>query len=160
MAGQRKQRVQLRMETLEDRTAPAVIAFVDHGDLRIKPTDGAADTITITQTAPGSYTVTGSGGTVVNGVADNAVTLTGVTRDFRINTGGGNDTLTLDTVTVPRNLKIETGSGDDIVTLTGVTVTNKTKSINTGSGDDTINIDGSTFNGKFKLKTKKGNDTV
>jgi len=120
----------------------------------------------------------GDGTTTINGSTDPFMVL-GANREFKINLGGGNNTLSMLNATVSRSLLITTGDTDNtvsldnvrtgkrlslrmgeganMVTLTGCDITEKSI-IRTDNGPDDISIDGSNFRGG--IVTKDGDDII
>ncbi len=76
-----------------------------------------------------------------------------------VETGIGNDTISLVGVAAPGFLRIGSGFGDDALELTDVSAAGKA-SIDTGPGSDTVSLTPGTFGGKFRLATRSGNDDV
>jgi hypothetical protein len=118
----------------------AVTASLINGSLSIVG-DDAADEIAIVGTAnPGELTITGSNGTVVNGLANVAATIGGVIGGLAINSDGGDDVISLDNVFLAASIFITTGEGDDRVTLgaRGEVSANGELDIDTGPGNDQV----------------------
>lgn len=82
-----------------------------------------------------------------------------VPTNIAIETGLGNDAVTVGDVSVPGFLRIGLGSGDDTLQVTG-TSAGKKATIDGGAGDDTINLAPGTIGGKFRLNAKSGDDDV
>jgi hypothetical protein len=76
-----------------------------------------------------------------------------------IETGSGNDSITLVNLAVPGFLRIATKSGNDTLDISATSTAGKT-SIDTGPGNDSIVLVPGTFGGKFALVTHGGDDTV
>jgi hypothetical protein len=105
----------------------------------------------------------GSGSTAVFGGSTSAVNPTA--RSVTIIGTGNSEGAVVSNGTVQKNLNVALmGGGNDTVTLDSLTV-GATTNITTGSGADTVSIDdsgsqGSSFGGAFTLNTGAGNDTV
>ncbi len=76
-----------------------------------------------------------------------------------VETGTGNDVVTLTDVVVPGFLRIGTGNGDDVLVLSDTSTASKV-SIATGPGNDTVRLSPGAIGGKFHLKTAGGDDEV
>jgi hypothetical protein len=78
-----------------------------------------------------------------------------------INTGAGNDTVTIDAEasTIGSSLVLTTGAGLDTVTLFALLVNGPTVA-NLGDGNNTLNVDNSRFRGPVSLVTGTGIDTI
>ncbi len=76
-----------------------------------------------------------------------------------VETGTGNDDVTLVDVVVPGFLRIGTGAGDDVLDISDTSTAQKV-SIGTGPGNDTVRLTPGAFGGKFHLKTNGGDDEV
>lgn len=76
-----------------------------------------------------------------------------------VETGTGNDVVTLTDVVVPGFLRIGTGDGDDLLDVSETSTASKV-SIATGPGDDTVHLSPGAIGGKFHLKTAGGDDEV
>jgi hypothetical protein len=117
--------------------------------------DDSADTVTIEE-APGGLTVTGFGGTLVDG-ASAVVTIPGVER-LTVKLGDGNDRLTLTNVILARGFDLRLGRGNDTVFVDGGAA--GSSRIRTGNGyDDVIVFDSPSFD-SLSVETSNGNDFV
>jgi hypothetical protein len=76
-----------------------------------------------------------------------------------VETGTGNDAVTLTDVAVPGFLRIGTGNGDDVLDVSDTSTASKV-SIATGPGNDTVRLAPGAIGGKFHLKTAGGDDEV
>ena len=94
-----------------------------------------------------------------NGVPFTFAKTVAVPTNVAIETGIGNDHVTVGNVSVPGFLRIGLGSGDDTLDVTG-TSSAKKATIDGGAGDDTIRLAPGTIGGKFRLNAKAGNDDV
>jgi FG-GAP-like repeat len=116
----------LALHTLEDRFTPAgnLTARLLVGSLVVTG-DAESNTLAVTQTAPGSFTITTEDGTTVNGNTD-PVTVSGVTRDLVLRLGRGNDRVRFgagfggsgdvnETVAVSRDLVVDGGPGNNAI---------------------------------------------
>jgi len=79
--------------------------------------------------------------------------------NIAIETGIGNDHVTVGAVSVPGFLRIGLGSGNDVLDVTGTSCAKKA-AIDGGDGNDTIHLDPGTIGGKFRLNAKAGTDEV
>ena len=136
---------------------PSVTVKLRKGDLVVLGSK-LPEAIEITQGANANeFIVTGLDFTQVNG--QGVVTIAGVKDDFRISMRGGEDTVRLDSLTVPDKLILKTGSGNDHVEVTNVNVRGTTN-INTGWGNDSVVIDPTEFRRNARIKTGSGADLV
>ncbi len=78
---------------------------------------------------------------------------------WKINLGGGNDTVTVNGAQLAQSLAIGAGDGNDTVNLTGSTIGGTTQ-VNLGSGQDNINVQSSTFTGRTSLSTGSGDSST
>lgn len=76
-----------------------------------------------------------------------------------VETGTGNDVVTLTDVVVPGFLRIGTGNGDDVLDVSDTSTASKV-SITTGPGEDSVRLAPGVIGGKFHLKTNGGDDEV
>jgi hypothetical protein len=118
----------LGLESLEGREVPAgvVTTAVSHGNL-IVTGDNSANQITVSQAATGQVTITGTGGTNVDGGTASTRSFTG---NLVIKLKGGNDTVSFDLtnpIDLPHDLTVSYGPKD-----TGTKVTQTT---NAGAND-------------------------
>ena len=170
----------LALEPLERRWMMAgdVTAAVVNGNLQIH-SDDLADKITVTQLSPGEFTVTGVGGTTING-GTTPFDATGVTNNVAIKMGNGDDSVLVQNASCQGSLSIKAGNGNDTVDLFDSQVT-KSVSICTGTGNDDIHLGeapvavtssaattapspttltGITVGDYLRIKTGDGNDNV
>ena len=130
----------LGVEALELRAMMTgnVTAVVEaNGSLRISG-DTADNGIVITQTATNTFQVAGDATTTINGqTLGTPAVLSGVTKSFKIEMNSGNDSVTIQNLTVPKNLKLEGNAGDDTLLVSNVIV-NGNAVIKGGAGVDTI----------------------
>ncbi|MEA3186838.1 MAG: hypothetical protein QOD99_668 [Chthoniobacter sp.] len=164
------------IELLEQRIAPALLApTLAKGVLTLRhdPASAVADNLLITQTAPGTFTVTDTG-TVTNYTIpagfiksidlqlgdttdslDFKPTTDGLSGFFKIATGGGGDTLTLESVSgtsgrIGGALTILGGIGADTVTLKGGIAVGGLLSFKGGGNNDKLEANNA-FLGKVSL---------
>lgn len=158
-----------------------VTAVVDPNGTLVITGDGLDNGITITQTATGTYQVAGDTTTTVNNqTLLTPAVLPGVTRSFKIEMLDGNDSVTIQNLTVPRNLKLEGGDDNDTLLVSNVTVhgnviiegndgtdtititqvqADRSVSVSGGDGTDTLNVNQS--QGNFLLiNSRRGKDVV
>ena len=143
-----------RVEALEERAVPATIRLI--GD-SLYISNQVATTLTLTATAPNTFTVQDGAQTVANVRVGGTVNITGrtlndnilvqmngntFTGNFLINSGNGNDTIDFRNGESRGNLTLLTGYGDDSVAL--------------GSNGTA----GLTVGGAIQLTDQYGNDTV
>jgi hypothetical protein len=122
------------LESLECRLTPSgnVTTSLVGGNLTI--TDNApTSSLTLSQTAAGTITITPDAGTTINGKAG-PVTISGVTGGLNVNLGTGNDTLTFDLS--------HHGFAVGSVSITGTTG-NKTVLTNTAGTANALDVHGS-----------------
>ncbi|MFO0789547.1 MAG: hypothetical protein U0805_08815 [Pirellulales bacterium] len=120
--------------------------------------------ITITAGAiPGQVIVQGqtAGGsaTRINGTPNGTTTLNGFFGDLKVNMASGQDSLTINGVTVRGNTTLKTGRGIDNVAILNVNSWGNVK-VKTGNGSDNLTVANTTVAGKTVLKTGTGNDLV
>jgi hypothetical protein len=134
-----------RLEGRQLMAAGNVTAVVESGDLVIRAADPGnfAESFKVRQVANDQFTVEGFNGTKVNGATTR--TFSGVFDDVRIYTYGGADNVqVLGTSTGPNlrivdNLQIDSGSGNDTITVKYAEVGTDVK-IDTGAGVDTTKL--------------------
>ena len=189
LSPRRAKNAKLRFEALEGRlmlNGDVTVKVNRFGDLSIHG-DGAGNGIAITQTAEGTYEITGieagatPGPTTING--QDFVTVA-VRRNVTINLPRGDNQVAIggaDTVTIPGQLTINTGSGNDQVQLTGVDIargtvirtgkgndqvrlytvsTQKSAEVRTGGGVDAVFVESSDFLKNFRVRGGTGDDLV
>jgi len=127
-------------EQLESRQLMAVTTSLDRGTLTITGDDAADDIAIVGTSNPGELIITGRNGTLVNGVADGATTISGVSFSLEIALNGGNDVLSMDNVFIAGWISIGTSDGDDIVTLgqNGEVSPARFLGIDSGDGNDRV----------------------
>ena len=165
MAKSHKKTRRCRFESLENRQLLA-------GDVAVKIFNGNLNIIGdrldngITLTAGGLPNqvviagVTQSGtATGLNGTPNGSVTLPNFDGNLKINMMEGNDSVTINNLTIKGNTKIKTGKDLDVLTLSGTTINGKSK-INLGGRSDMLTITASVLKGKTKINAKSGNDMV
>ena len=138
----------LRMEQLERRDLMAgnVTATVSGGNLVITG-DSASNSVAVSRVDATTYKVWGKtwGGqdTWLRGVANGAVTLSGVTGDITVNMNAGNDEISFHgtnasyPLVAPRDLKVYTQDGNDTVSMFNVRA-GRDMYVNTGAGVDSF----------------------
>lgn len=94
----------------------------------------------------------GIGGGVAALEVGGGTTPLAIPSDMVIQTGSGNDVVTVTDTNVGGSLTMNTGAGHDTVTATTVTV-NRDAVINTGAGDDTVALSADTINGALVVNT-------
>jgi hypothetical protein len=171
-------RARLSAEPLGDRTVPAVSAIVSSGTLLVTGSAvNAGDTITVTQTAPGAFTVT-DGGTPVtvegSGPVNNVDVRLGRTSDtvgidlggftlpgsVSASLGGGTDSLTVSNGTINGDLGVRGGPGRDTVTVADPLTVNGALAVATSGGDDTVSVGAATIAGGASFDLAGGDDTL
>lgn len=155
---------QLGMESLETRDLMAgnVIARVVDGNLVVRG-DAQSNYVVITPTGTANrFKVEGIGCTINN----ESSVLLGVSKDFSIKLGDGNDRLKLGTNTdlmlLPGALKIAMGTGEDIVAGDRIRGTDAAFSLGlTDEADaDSITLNRSVFTGTAAFQMGDGDDKV
>ena len=154
-------RVALKLEPLEQRMLLSgnVVVSVFHGDLLVKG-DNAGNSIVLDQSglATGQIRVTsGASVTTINGAAGPTV-FSGVTKDVRFEMGG-NDTVELNSVSVPRNLLFRDGKGTDTLTTDSSTIAGKMR-IATKQGELDYSDSASTVDRNLTIANRRGGSTV
>jgi hypothetical protein len=144
------------VEPLEDRWVPAVSATISSGTLLIT---GAAvnpgDTIAITQTGPGEFTVTDGGNPV-------AVSGSGAVTDVVLRLGRANDNVSIDLGASPLagSVSARLGGGKDSLAVLRGTIGGDLE-VTGGPGRDAVSVaDGVTVNGTLAVATAGGDDSV
>jgi hypothetical protein len=138
--GARLCRRSFSFERLENRELMAVTTSLSRGTLSITG-DDASDDIAIVGTAtPGELVVKGRNGTLVDGIANGATTVSGVTFNLEVALNDGHDVLSMDDVYIAGSISIGTHDGDDVVTLgeNGEVSPARALTINTGEGNDRV----------------------
>ncbi len=157
----------LRFESLENRDLMAgnvTVSRTEIGDLLIAG-DSAANVFALVQTGATMYQITGDQGTSINGRSVQQVV--NVTGSILINTGAGDDQVTIGSMTsalptrIHGELNVKTGAGVDRVQL--FNVTGGIATIQTGSNAedevDRVNVRSSAFV-NLSLATGGGNDVI
>jgi hypothetical protein len=132
-----KLRARLSLEPLESRYCPALTASVSHGLLTVS---GAAaspsDTITVKETAAGTFEVDDNGTAVSSG-------LTNVSGVRIALTGNADHVLEVDlgAFTLAGNLSVNLGGGTNALTVSDGSITGRLSVVG-GSGTDTIDLGG------------------
>lgn len=155
-----------KFESLENRQMMAgdVMASVHAGTLFIKG-DQFNNGITITAGAlPNQVIITGTNiagvGTNVNGLLNAPVAINGVTKDIQINMKAGNDTVTVNNLTLLGSMKVKMGAGVDTLNIVnGTTICGDLKVV-TGGSADTVTVTDSTVQGLAKFRTGGDCDTL
>ena len=150
-------RVRLSGEPLEDRSVPAVSATISSGTLFVT---GAAtnpgDTITITQTAPGTFTV-------ADGTTQVTVEGSGTVSNVDVRLGKASDTVSIDlgTFTLAGSVSASMGSGNtDSLSVANGTIGGNLD-VKGGPGRDVVTVaDGLTVLGGATFDLAGGNDTL
>jgi hypothetical protein len=135
--------------------ADEITGALSGGTLKLKG-DTAANTLTIDQAGlnPGQLRVTGGNATTIDGQANEV--FSNVTGGLQVDLGAGDDTLTLDTITLPGTVKIKMGAGANTLTITAGTYAG-TVDVDLGSGDDVLQICGGTVvDGGLVIKVGAG----
>jgi len=154
-----------KFESLETRQMMAgdVSASVHAGTLCIKG-DNLSNGITITAGAiPNQVIITGTtvggSGTTVNGITNAPVAVNNVTMDININMKGGNDTVTINNLTVNGTTNIKTGAGIDTVHVNASTICGDLK-VKTGGSADTVTVVASSVAGEAIFATQGDCDNL
>jgi len=141
--------------TADATTVPGTLVIVG---------DNSANVLVLTQVSPGVIKITPAG-TKLNG-SSSAQKFT-VTNGIYIDMGGGSDSLTLKSLTVPgidetysAGLAILMGTGNDALVMSQVTVADGYCAIDTGDGSDATAIDRNNFNHSFYIDGGNGNNAI
>jgi hypothetical protein len=148
-----------KFESLENRQMMAgdVVASVHAGTLFIKG-DQYNNGITITAGAiPNQVIITGTNiagvGTNVNGLLNTPVAINNVTKDIKINMKAGNDTVTVNNLSIFGSMKVNMGAGVDTFNVVNGSVICGDLKVVTGGSADTITITDSTVQGVARFET-------
>ena len=148
-----------KFESLENRQMMAgdVSASVHAGTLFIKG-DNLSNGITITAGAiPNQVIITGTtiagAGTTVNGITNLPVAVNNVTMGMKINMKGGNDTVTINNLTLNGTAKINTGAGIDTLIVNASTICGDLN-VKTGGSADHVTVNASNVAGQAIFKTQ------
>src|SRR5262245_33887956 len=143
----RSRRSVLSLQPLEGRLVPAgnLLASVSATGLLTLTGDADANDVTLTVT-PTNVTLTGNGGTTVNGVA--APVILGTTKSIKADLKGGNDTLSIDgtaSFSLTGSASITLGDGDNILNLvTTGKIDIGSLTVKAGDGSDIVTVQGGT----------------
>ncbi len=155
-----KNRFSPKFEKLEQKQLLAGDVFVSvaNGSLLI---EGDAQDNQVSVSAGderGSFIVRGENGTNVNyeGSEGDSQEVSGVRRDIVVNTGGGDDSVTIDGVRA-RRLTVRTGAGNDVVSVLNSRAVDL--AFATGSGNDAASVSNTRIN-RGNLSTNRGSDVV
>jgi hypothetical protein len=147
-----------KFESLENRQMMAgdVMASVHAGTLFIKG-DNLSNGITITAGAiPNQVIITGTtvagSGTTVNGITNAPVAVNNVTKDVKIKLLAGNDSVTVNNLTVMGTLKFNGGGGVNTIAVNSSTICGDLE-VRTGGSADTITITSTLVNGEAEFDT-------
>lgn len=110
----------------------------------------------------GNVVVRGLDDTTINGGTADFVLAAGtaIPRDFYSFLGAGNDSLSVDGVTIGRHANIQAGAGNDSVAIMGSSVIGWNLNINGSGGNDTISVQDSNVTGTAKLTGGSGADLM
>ncbi|MFY9257003.1 MAG: peptidylprolyl isomerase [Fuerstiella sp.] len=111
----------------------------------------------------GNVVVRGADGTTINGSSNDFVLATGSTSipgSLYASLDNGNDTFTIDGVTLPGNAFISGGSGNDQIAVMGSSTISGNLHINGNSGADTISLQNSTVGRNATILGARGADTL
>ena len=124
--------------------------------------DQENNSMVVTQTTPGTITITGTNGTTLTNAATGE-TVTELTVDIKkdlvIDTLGGDDIVTGDNIDIPGSIKIKDKLGNNCFTITDSSV-GKSFSANLPGGNNEVQIVNSTISANIAIKTGNGNDLV
>lgn len=150
------------VELLEDRAVPdgRVWAAVVHGNLIVRG-DRLANSVIIDREGadPGEIRVMVDNNTTLNNGDGFFAFFSGVTKDIRIQLGGGDDKAIVRGLSAPHNLSFSAGRGDDRLLLDSVAVGRHFIAM-TGAGDDVVAVIDSSVAGNTRVFTGLGNDIV
>ena len=151
----------LRVESLENRTVLTgnVTAVVSHGSLVVTG-DAADNGITITQVDSDSFQIAGDASTTINGQSlGTPVVLDGIAKNVLVDMKSGNDSVSLDGLSIQRNLVVNGGSGNDEIALTDVFVRLNTV-LRGGAGNDDISANQVDTGATLLIDAGKGNNSI
>lgn len=122
--------------------------------------DSAANSVEVLVDG-GNVIVRGIDNTTINGSSADFILATGtaVPLDFQASLGLGDDSLTIDGVSIGRNASILAGAGNDTISVQGTTVTG-TLNVNGGNGDDLLLMSGSVASNHINFAGGSGNDDI
>lgn len=148
----------LVVETLEDRCVPANFSFVNGNLLISNPTvSGGSTSLTLTQTAPGSFSIVDGVGAPIlfDGVNGISVIGSSVGDDISIELGGFD---------LAGNLQLNTGAGDDTININNGGILGQVN-LQTGIGDDILDLNrnstgGLSVGGRLFAYDQAGSDTI
>lgn len=124
--------------------------------------DAAGNAIEIT-VINGDIVVRGLDGTTVNGSTDDFVLVantSAIPGSLRVVLGGGNDTASVDGVTVRGDVFVSGGIGNDVLTLESSSVVGQNLNISGGRGADTIVLSSVNIGGRVDLSGGTGSDDI
>lgn len=127
------------------------------GVLRIVGDTSGNSVVVTSDGTEGAFTVTGAGGTTVNGGASASVTgVRGVSADM----GDGGDRLELSGMRVRTDVRVKLGAGPDVFVMSSMRVRGVV-AVRCGLGDDRVAVDTGTILARgFTVFGSDGNDTV
>lgn len=136
-----------------------VLASVVHGNLNIRGT-AAADVILLDQAGLNAdqVRITGSGGTTINGQA--SVVLSGLTGKVDIRMGAGDDSVTLEDMSLPSNVSVDGQKGDNTLSLDTVQIAQSLVITNSASRSSTIAIGDTTIGKDLMILPCSGAETI
>jgi large repetitive protein len=152
-------------ESLENRRMLAgnVVAKVEKGVIVLKGDNFSNGVVVTAGINPGEFIVTGinqaGNPTSINGIPNDALTLVNVTKGLKANLGRGNDSLTVNGVTLNGKVKIKTGLGIDTVTVNASSLCSDLE-IRTGKNADDITVNNTTVGGETKIDGGRACDQV
>jgi hypothetical protein len=150
------------LEALETRVllSGAVLASVSHGSLHIRG-DAADDAIVVDQVGLNAdqVRIAPANGSVINNQAS-PVVLSGIRRGVFIQMGSGDDSLTLQDLSLPGNVTIEDSAGSDTIALANTHVA-KRIDIRQGAGvSGSTTIADTTVGKGLSIHSRSGGQTV
>jgi hypothetical protein len=152
----------LSFEALERRVllAGSVLASVSNGNLSIYG-DVAANAIVLDQSGLNAdqVRITAAGGTTINDQAD-PVIVSGITRGVGIELRGGDDTVTLNNLSLPGNVWINDDAGANTLTVDNVQLAKTLNVKNISSLGATITIANTTLGKHLRISTGAGGQDV
>ncbi len=147
--------VELQAVAAGNNVTAEVIDHPQYGRVLIINGDDLGNEILILGGSEGNVLVLGRDGTLVNG---GTVAGFDYVRHVQLNLAGGDDSATVDGLSIRGRLEINSGSGNDSVMLDDLSIRGRL-AINSGSGNDTIVVRRSAVN-SLRADTGCGNDSI
>lgn len=151
-----------RLQKLEDRSLLAGNVTAQMIGQTAFVTGDSADNNTQILVDNGNVVVRGLDGTTINGSTDDFVLATGTSLPGSLiaSFGDGNDTFTLDGISVGRHAWIAGGNGNDSLAVMGSSTIGFNLRMDGNAGDDVLSVQDSTVTGTPTLVGGIGNDMI